>query len=100
MRNKDDHNTQTHKPQYRDQEAQDNQEVVTPPGLVEHIYKKCLEIDPDMFKGKVLDPAVGPGALVHPLIEKHQELGITELTVMDIQEKHIKDFKDKYDNRK
>ena len=84
------------KSHYRDQSAQKHQEVVTPPELIKHIYGFLNKED---FKDKdILDPCVGPGALVHPLIEKHQELGITELTVMDIQEKHIKDFKDTYDN--
>ena len=83
-----------HKEQYRDQDAQDNQEVVTPKELVDHIYSFLDEED---FRGKdILDPCVGPGALIEPLMENAKELQWKSLTIMDIQELHIKNFKDRF----
>ena len=82
------------KAKYRDSEAQKHQEVVTPPGLVERIYSFLHEDD---FKGKdILDPCVGPGALIEPVIEDIRTggngLDIKSLTVMDIQPIHIENF--------
>ena len=79
---------------YRDKDAQDNQEVVTPPGLVKRIYSFLSEDD---FKGKdILDPCVGPGALIDPIIEDIRTggngLDINSLIVMDIQPMHIENF--------
>ncbi len=85
----------SHKPQYRDQDAQDHQEVVTPPELVDRIYS-FLEVED--FEGKdLLEPCVGPGALLRPIIDDIAEggdaLGLNSLTVMDIQGMHITKFK-------
>ncbi len=88
-------NTQREKKrQYRDQDAQDNQEVVTPPELMERIYSF---LSPEDFQGKdVLDPCVGPGALIEPILEDLRQggdgLGVKSLTVMDIQPLHIEGF--------
>ncbi len=83
-----------HKEHYRDQDAQDNQEVVTPKELVDHIYSFLNEED---FRGKdILDPCVGPGALIEPIMENREKWHPTSLTVMDIQELHIKNFREKY----
>ncbi len=69
---------------YRDDEAYDHQEVVTPPELVELIYSYLDEED---FDGEILDPCVGPGAMSIPLLRKKGNL-----TVCDIQSLHIEDF--------
>ncbi len=79
---------------YRDQDAQDNQEVVTPPELVARIYSFLNEDD---FKGKdILEPCVGPGALLQPILDDIEDggdgLGIKSLTVMDIQPLHVDNF--------
>jgi type I restriction-modification system DNA methylase subunit len=81
------------KDKYRDEHAQKHQEVVTPPELVEHIYSF---LDPEKdFKGKdILDPCVGPGALVEPLLKNAHDWKWRSLTVMDIQELHINEFKE------
>ncbi len=81
------------KEQYRDQDAQDNQEVVTPKELVDHIYSFLNKED---FEGKdILDPCVGPGALIEPILANREEWQPKSLTVMDIQEVHINDFKER-----
>ena len=74
------------KPHYRNEEAQKHQEVVTPPELVQRIYSFLSEED---LSGDILDPCVGPGALVEPLIENPK---FRSLTVCDIQEEHIHNF--------
>ncbi len=66
---------------YNNKEQQKNQEIVTPDWLVDELYEY---INFDTFT-KALDPCVGPGAMALPLLE-------TNLTVMDIQETHIKEF--------
>jgi len=82
------------KDKYRDKEAQKHQEVATPTELVEHIYSFLSEDD---FKGKdILDPCVGPGALIKPIIEDIKAgdgFNAKSLTVMDIQPLHIDNFK-------
>ncbi len=84
---------ETHKPQYRDQEAQDAQEVVTPKELVDHIFSFLEEDD---FKDKdILDPCVGPGALIEPILKNRIEWQPRSLTVMDIQGLHIDNFKER-----
>jgi hypothetical protein len=80
------------KDKYRDEHAQKHQEVVTPPELVEHIYSFLSEED---LKGDILDPCVGPGALIDPLLENPQ---FESLTVMDIQKRHIDEFKQRIQN--
>ena len=82
------------KAKYRNEEAQKHQEVVTPPELVERIYSF---LDEDDFKDKdILDPCVGPGALIEPIIEDIRVggngLNANSLTVMDIQPIHIENF--------
>ena len=67
--------------EYRDQNACDNQEVLTPDSLVTLIYSY---IDFTDIK-TVLDPCVGPGAMVKPFIDTDMDL-----TLCDIQEIHIK----------
>ncbi len=86
----------THKPQYRDQDAQDNQEVFTPKELVDHIYSF---LDKEDFEGKdILDPCVGQKALIQPILDNMEEWQPKSLTVMDIQACHIdainEEFKD------
>ncbi len=76
---------------YRDQDAYDNQEVVTPPELVEEMYSYLEERD---FLGDIMDPCVGPGAMSIPLLDKNYN----SLTVCDIQKMHVKEFNDKYDS--
>jgi hypothetical protein len=79
------------KDKYRDEDAKKNQEVVTPPDLVDHIYSFLSEDD---FKGKdILDPCVGPGALIEPILKKAYDWKWRSLTVMDIQKLHIENFK-------
>ncbi len=83
------------KDHYRDKDAQDHQEVVTPPELVDHIYNFLSKED---FHGKdILDPCVGPGALIEPILKDLEnggnDLGLKSLTVMDIQPLHIDNFK-------
>ena len=90
------------KAKYRDEEAQKHQEVETPPELVERIYSFLSEDD---FKGKdILDPCVGPGALIEPIIEDIKAGGdgfnARSLTVMDIQPLHIENFKTTINNIK
>ena len=66
--------------EYRDQDACDNQEVLTPATLVNLIYSYI-----DLTKiNKVLDPCVGPGAMIEPFIDTD-----IDLTIIDIQEIHI-----------
>jgi hypothetical protein len=82
------------KSHYRDEEAQKHQEVVTPPELVEHIYSFLEEKD---FKNKdILEPCVGPGALIEPIIDNMQHcdnsFGINSLTIMDIQPIHVENI--------
>jgi len=84
------HKPRPHKPHYRNKEAQDNQEVVTPPELVEKIYGYLSE---DELKGDILDPCVGPGALVEPLLANPI---FKTLTMLDIQECHIEALKEKF----
>jgi type I restriction-modification system DNA methylase subunit len=74
---------------YRDEHAKKHQEVVTPPELVEHIYSYLTDDD---LKGDILDPCVGPGALIQPLLENPK---YTSLTVLDIQSTHINKYKEK-----
>ena len=74
------------KPHYRNEEAQKHQEVVTPPELVQRIYSFLSEED---LSGDILDPCVGPGALIEPLLENPK---FRSLTVIDIQEEHIRNF--------
>ncbi len=74
---------------YRHQEALDNQEVVTPPELVDFIFSHLKEED---FTGDILDPCVGPGALVIPLLGKNYK----SLTVCDIQREHLVDFSQRF----
>ncbi len=82
------------KDQYRDMDAQESQEVITPKELVDHIYSFLNKED---FEGKdILDPCVGPGALIEPIMENREEWKPKSLTVMDIQKIHIKDFVEKY----
>ncbi len=84
----------THKEQYRDQDAQDNQEVVTPKELVDHIYSF---LDKEDFEGKdILDPCVGPGALIEPILANREEWQPKSLTVMDIQACHIDAIKEEF----
>ena len=78
------------KDKYRDIQAQKHQEVVTPPELVDHIYSFLSDDD---FKGDVLEPCVGPLALIEPILKDPQ---FKSLTVMDIQKRHIDDFKKRY----
>jgi hypothetical protein len=80
------------KDKYRDEHAQKHQEVVTPPELVEHIYSFLSEED---LKGDILDPCVGPCALIEPLLENPQ---FESLTVVDIQKRHIDEFKQRIQN--
>ena len=81
------------KQDYRDEAAEENQEVVTPPELVERIFSF---LSPEDFEGKdVLDPCVGPGALIQPILDDLKEgdgLGVKSLTVMDIQPMHVENF--------
>ncbi len=83
------------KEHYRDEEAQEYQEIVTPPELVDYLWSL---IDKEDLKGaNILDPCVGPGALIEPILEDFREggdgFGINSLTVMDIQPTHIESFK-------
>jgi hypothetical protein len=67
---------------YRDQDALDNQEVVTPTKLVEIIHKYLTDED---FEGDIQDSCVGPGALGLSMIDKNYK----SLTLCDIQQIHI-----------
>ncbi len=78
------------KTHYRDEEAEKYQEVVTPPELVQDIYDK---LGPDFFKGKtVIDPCVGPGALLKPLLDDPAKYQAAEIKAYDIQPIHIEKF--------
>ena len=68
---------------YRDDEAKKHQEVVTPACLVEYLYSLLTEED---LKGDILDPCVGPGALIQPLLDNPR---YKSLTCIDIQDVHI-----------
>jgi hypothetical protein len=81
------------KNKYRDDDAKKHQEVVTPPELVKRIYS-FLDSEKDFYGKDILDPCVGPGALVEPLLENAHDWKWKSLTVMDIQELHIKGFKE------
>ena len=74
-------------------EAEANQEVVTPPELVERIYSHLPE---DLLIGDIgiiTDCCVGPGALVLPIIEMMESKKISGTLVMtDIQQKHTEDM--------
>ncbi len=89
------------KDHYRDEEAEKHQEVVTPPELVKDLYDK---LGPDFFKGKtVIDPCVGPGALLAPLLNNPDKYQIDGIKAYDIQPLHIENFaariiKFKYDD--
>ena len=72
---------------YRNKEAQEAQEVVTPPELVKDIYK---HLGLKNFNGDVLDPCVGPGALIKPFLT---DLNFKTLTLCDIQKIHITNLK-------
>ena len=78
------------KPVYSDLDAQQHQEVVTPPELVEEIYK---QLDPKDFKN-VLDPCVGPGALSMPMLVG--DVPFETLTLLDIQERHIRKLQEEH----
>lgn len=77
---------------YRDKKALDNQEVVTPPELLRSIYK---HLRPQDMHGDILDPCVGPGAMAIPFIKFAKTL-----TVCDIQEMHVENFKKIYKEKK
>ncbi len=75
---------------YRDKEAEKHQEVVTPPELVQDIFNK---LGPGFFKGKVvIDPCVGPGALLKPLLDESEKYLVKEIKAYDIQPTHIENF--------
>ena len=82
----------TTKAGYRDQDAVDNQEVTTPKFLVDRIYSF---LSPKDLSGDILDPCVGPGALVTPLLENPV---FASITLCDIQEIHIEAILEKYPN--
>ncbi len=89
------------KDHYRDEKAQEHQEVVTPPELVKDIYDK---LGPDFFRGKsIMDPCVGPGALLKPLFDDWEKYDVASIEAYDIQPQHIENFtkrviKFKYDD--
>jgi len=67
---------------YENKDEKEHQEIVTPPQLVEELLNY---LDPEDFKGKVLDPCVGPGAFAKMFPD-------SDLTIIDIQETHISNF--------
>ena len=76
-----------HKKQYRHADAQKHQEIITPPELVEHIYS-FLDLE-EMKDKDILDPCVGPGALIEPILENKIPCN---LTILDIQKEHIENL--------
>ena len=71
-----------HYNQYDNINQKEHQEIVTPDDLVIELLSY---LDEDDFTGTVLDPCVGPGAFA-----KH--FPNADLTIIDIQEEHIKNF--------
>ncbi len=75
---------------YKTKEQKKYQEVVTPPELVAYIYE---QLGADFFKGKVvIDPCVGPGALLKPLLNEPDKYMVKEIKAFDIQPLHIEKF--------
>jgi len=74
--------------EYRSNDAKKYQEVITPPELVAKIMS---HLKPEDLTGDILDPCVGPGAMIEPFLKT-----ASKITVMDIQKEHIDNFKKKY----
>ncbi len=74
-----------HYKKYKNEDQKEHQEIVTPAELLEELYRY---INPDNLTD-ILDPCVGPGAMVKPFLEDSR---VKKLTVYDIQEIHIKNF--------
>jgi predicted RNA methylase len=68
-------------------DARIHQEVVTPTELMERILSFIYS--DDINDKDVLDPCVGPGAMIKPVIEKYNPKSVT---VCDIQKIHIDNF--------
>jgi hypothetical protein len=73
---------QRHYKHYENKDEMEHQEIVTPEWLVDELLSY---LEPNDFTSKVLDPCVGPGAFAKRFPD-------SDLTIMDIQERHIKDF--------
>ena len=71
-----------HYKHYENKDEMQHQEIETPEWLVDELLSY---LETEDFTKKVLDPCVGPGAFAKRFLK-------SDLTIMDIQEKHIKEF--------
>ena len=71
-----------HYKHYENKDEMKHQEIETPEWLVDELLSYLDEED---FTKKVLDPCVGPGTFAKRFLN-------SDLTIIDIQEKHIKNF--------